>query len=113
MPDWKLEGIFGFHLATYTKIFLNFPKQFWDNTEFTLYGNPKSRGLYSVWQNMNAPGYFPQGGDDNIFMVTVTQDYAYAVEAMTDEQVKNELMVVLRKMYGHDIPEPTGIIFPR
>ncbi|CAO3618205.1 unnamed protein product [Cunninghamella blakesleeana] len=113
MPDWKLEGLFGFHLATYTKIFLNFPKQFWDNTEFTLYGNPVSRGLYSVWQNMNAPGYFPQGGKDNIFMVTVTQDYAYAVEAMTDEQVKDELMEVLRKMYGHDIPEPTDIIFPR
>ncbi|KAI9307424.1 hypothetical protein BJ944DRAFT_255002 [Cunninghamella echinulata] len=113
MPDWKLEGLMGFHLATYTKIFLNFPKQFWDDTQFTLYGNPNNRGLYSVWQNMNAPGYFPKGGKDNIFMVTVTQDYAYAVESMTDEEVKDELMAVLRDMYGNDIPEPTDMKFPR
>lgn len=113
MPDWKLEGIFGFHLATYTKIFLNFPKQFWDDTQFTLYGNPTTRGLYSVWENMNAKGFFPSGGKDNIFMVTVTQDYSYRVESMTDDQVKKELMGVLRKMYGDDIPEPTDMVFPR
>ncbi|KAI8085106.1 uncharacterized protein BX664DRAFT_375578 [Halteromyces radiatus] len=113
MPDWKMEGIFGFHLATYTKIFMNFPKQFWDDNQFTLYANPTSRGLYSVWQNMNAPGYFPKGTDNNIFFVTVTQDYAYMVEAMTDDQVKEQLMDVLRKMYGDDIPEPTDFVFPR
>ncbi|KAI8329754.1 hypothetical protein BC941DRAFT_405440 [Chlamydoabsidia padenii] len=113
MPDWKLEGIFGFHLATYTKIFLNFPTQFWDSTQFTLYANPNSRGLYSVWQNMNAPGFFPQGTKDNVFMVTVTQDYAYRAESMTDAQVKDELMGVLRNMYGKNIPEPTDIKFAR
>ncbi|KAI8089991.1 uncharacterized protein BX664DRAFT_281367 [Halteromyces radiatus] len=113
LPDWKMEGIYGFHLATYTKIFMNFPTQFWDDTQFTLYGNPDSRGLYSVWQNLNAKGFFPQGTKDNIFMVTVTQDNSYRVESMTDDQVKDELMTVLRTMYGKDIPEPTGMIFPR
>ncbi|KAI8085104.1 uncharacterized protein BX664DRAFT_300835 [Halteromyces radiatus] len=113
MPDWKMEGIFGFHLTTYTKIFMNFPKQFWADNEFTLYAHPTSRGLYSVWQNMNAKGYFPQQTKDNVFMVTVTQDNAHRVEAMTDDQVKDELMDVLRKMYGDDIPEPTDFVFPR
>lgn len=113
MPDWKMEGIFGFHLATYTKIFLSFPTQFWDNTQYTLYANPTTRGLYSVWQNMNAPGFFPQGTKDNIFMVTVTQDYAYRVESMTDAQVQAELMDVLRSMYGKNIPEPNAMVFPR
>ncbi|KAI8331387.1 hypothetical protein BC941DRAFT_485093 [Chlamydoabsidia padenii] len=47
-------------------------------------------------------------------MVTVTQDYAHMVEAMMDEQVMDQLMTVLRKMYGEaNAPEPTGIIFPR
>ncbi|CAO3595463.1 unnamed protein product [Absidia cylindrospora] len=113
MPDWKMEGIFGFHLTTYTKIFMNFPRQFWDDNEFTLYVNPTTRGLFSVWQNMNAKGYFPKGTKDNVFFVTVTQDYAHMVEAMTDDQVKEQLMTTLRKMYGDDIPEPTDFKFPR
>jgi monoamine oxidase len=25
MPEWKIESFFTFHMATYTKIFLNFP----------------------------------------------------------------------------------------
>ncbi|ORX46793.1 amine oxidase [Hesseltinella vesiculosa] len=112
MPDWKLEGLFGFHMATYTKIFLEFPTKFWDNTEFTLYANP-TRGLHSAWQNMNAPNYFPNKEGNYIFMVTVTQDYSYHVEAMTDSQVQDELMGVLKKMYGDKIPNPTGIIVPR
>ncbi|KAI8075250.1 hypothetical protein BC940DRAFT_230456 [Gongronella butleri] len=112
MPDWKLEGLFGFHMATYTKIFLTFPEIFWDESQFTVYANP-TRGLHSVWQNMNAKGYFPTGTKDNVFMVTVTQDYSYHVESMTDEQVKAEVMAVLRKMYGNHIPEATDIVVPR
>jgi polyamine oxidase len=114
LPDWKMEGIFGFHLTTYTKIFMNFDRQFWSDHEFTLYAHPTSRGLFSVWQNLNAPGYFPKGTKDNVFMVTVTQDYAHMVEAMTDEQVKGQLMATLRKMYPDEtIPEPTDFKFPR
>ncbi|KAI8065116.1 hypothetical protein BC940DRAFT_356663 [Gongronella butleri] len=113
MPDWKLEGIYGFTLTTYTKIFMAFPKKFWADNVFTLYANPGNRGLYSVWQNMNAKGYLPDTNDNNIFMVTVTQDYAYHVEALSDDQVKAELMTTLRKMYGDDIPEPTDMVFPR
>jgi polyamine oxidase len=109
-----MEGIFGFHLTTYTKIFMNFDRQFWSDHEFTLYAHPTSRGLFSVWQNLNAPGYFPKGTKDNVFMVTVTQDYAHMVEAMTDEQVKDQLMATLRKMYPDEtIPEPTDFKFPR
>ncbi|ORX43481.1 amine oxidase [Hesseltinella vesiculosa] len=113
LPDWKVEGLYGFHMATYTKVFLEFPTKFWDDVEMTLYANPNRSGLYSAWQNMNAPGYFPNKKDNYIFMVTNFQDNAYHVESLTDSQVQAEAMEILKKMYGNDIPEPVGIVVPR
>ncbi|KAI9270303.1 hypothetical protein EDC94DRAFT_512694 [Helicostylum pulchrum] len=113
LPDWKLEGIYGFHMATYTKIFLNFPYQFWDDTQFVVWADPDRRGYLNAWQNLNAPGYLPKNTTTNIFFATVTQDLAYEMEAKTNEEVQAELMAVLRKMYGEGIPEPTEIMFPR
>lgn len=113
LPDWKLEGIFGFHMATYTKIFFNFPYQFWDDTQFVVWADPERRGYMNAWQNLNAPGYLPKNGSTNIFFLTVTQDLSYDVERKTDDEVKEEAMKVLRKMYGDDIPEPTEMMFPR
>ncbi|KAI8997016.1 hypothetical protein BDB01DRAFT_769532 [Pilobolus umbonatus] len=113
LPEWKLEGIYGFHMATYTKIFLNFPTAFWDDNQFILWVDPDRRGRYTAWQNLNVPGFLPDNSTSNIFFVTVTQDQSYMVESMSDEEVKQDIMTVLRRMYGEDIPEPTEILFPR
>jgi polyamine oxidase len=113
LPEWKLEGLYAFHMATYTKIFFNFPYQFWDDNQFTVWADPDRRGYMNSWQNLNAPGYLPKNTSTNIFFVTTTQDLSAYVEARTDEEVKDEIMVVLRKMYGKHIPEPTEFKFPR
>lgn len=52
VQDWKLQVIFEFDMAVYTKIFLKFPKSFWrtgHGTEFFLYADG-SRGYYPIWQ---------------------------------------------------------------
>ncbi|OBZ86754.1 Polyamine oxidase [Choanephora cucurbitarum] len=113
LPEWKLEGLYGFHMATYTKIFLNFPSKFWDDQQFIVYADPDQRGYYAAWQNLNAPGFLPNNSHSHIFFATVTQDMSYRVEAMEDDEVKEEIMQVLRRMYGDDIPEPTDFVFPR
>lgn len=100
-------------MATYTKIFMNFPKKFWGDTQFVVWADPDRRGYFNSWQNLNKEGYLPGNSSSNIFFVTVTQDYAYQVEAMTDKEVQDEIMVVLRRMYGADVPEPTDFMFPR
>lgn len=38
---------------------------------------------------------------------------SYMVESMTDEEVKGQVMKILRTMYGDHIPEPTEILVPR
>lgn len=113
LPEWKLEGLYGFHMATYTKIFLNFPHQFWDDNQYTVYADENRRGYFNSWQNLNAPGFFPKNTSTNIFFITVTQDLAYELESLTDEEVKDRAMEVLRTMYGDDIPEANAIHVPR
>ncbi|KAG0741670.1 hypothetical protein G6F23_007406 [Rhizopus arrhizus] len=113
LPEWKMEGIYAFDMATYTKIFMNFPRKFWDDSQFVVWADPDRRGYFNTWQNLNAKGYLPQNTTTNIFFVTVTQDMSFQVEKMTDDEVKEAAMEVLRQMYGDDIPEPDHFLFPR
>jgi polyamine oxidase len=49
----------------------------------------------------------------NLLMVTVTDDEARRIEQQPDEDIKAEIMIVLRKMFGNDIPEMEAILVPR
>ncbi|KAK0497798.1 amine oxidase [Armillaria luteobubalina] len=98
LPDYKMEAIQSMTMATYTKIFLKFPEKFWFDTELALYADP-TRGTYP------GPG---------LIFATVTGDWSIRVEALSDKQVQDEAMEVLRKMYPNvTIPEPTDFFFPR
>ncbi|SJL08438.1 related to polyamine oxidase precursor [Armillaria ostoyae] len=110
LPDYKMEAIQSMTMATYTKIFLKFPEKFWFDTELALYADP-TRGTYPVWQSLDHPNFFPGSG---LIFATVTGDWSLRVEALSDKQVQDEAMDVLRKMYPNvTIPEPTEFLFPR
>ncbi|PWN47291.1 amine oxidase [Violaceomyces palustris] len=113
LPEWKREAIYAFDMATYTKIFLHFPSQFWGDEQYMLWADPDVRGRYGIWQNLNAPGFLPRNGSENIFFVTVTDSEAYRVESMSDQEVQDELMQLLRSIYGNDIPDPDDFYMPR
>ena len=127
LPEWKKDAIANFHMATYLKIFVQFPHQFWNKTEvsysyyfqpaisvndtqFSLYADPDERGYYAVWQSLSAEGFFP---GSNILMVTLTSDQAYQAELQPESEVKDALMGVLKTMYGPNIPDPIAIKFHR
>lgn len=111
LPDWKLESIQAFSMSIYPKIFLSFPIKFWNDSQYSLYIDPYSRGRYAVWQDLSLPGFLP---DSNIISVTVTDQQSDLVEAQPEEVTKAELMETLGKMYpGVDIAEPNGIFIPR
>jgi polyamine oxidase len=114
LPSWKQQSIETFSMATYTKIFMQFPpdKVFWNtSTQFFLYADPNERGWYPVFQSLDGPGFLPGSG---ILFVTVVQDQSYRVEAQSDEQTKEEVLAVLRKMYGSEkVPMPTAFMYPR
>ena len=114
LPAWKQTAIETMTMATYTKIFLQFPsdKVFWNtSTQFFLYADPIERGYYPVFQSLDGPGFLPGSG---IFFVTVVQDQSYAVEAQDDATTKEQVLQVLRRMYGEDkVPDPIAFMYPR
>ncbi|XP_011008902.1 PREDICTED: polyamine oxidase-like isoform X2 [Populus euphratica] len=108
--QWKTQAIYEFDMAVYTKIFLRFPYKFWPSgpeTEFFLYAHEK-RGYYPIWQHLETemPG-------SNILFVTVTDEEAKRIEQQPDIKIQEEIMDVLKKMFGNDIPEPEEILIPR
>ncbi|XP_011008901.1 PREDICTED: polyamine oxidase-like isoform X1 [Populus euphratica] len=110
LPQWKTQAIYEFDMAVYTKIFLRFPYKFWPSgpeTEFFLYAHEK-RGYYPIWQHLETemPG-------SNILFVTVTDEEAKRIEQQPDIKIQEEIMDVLKKMFGNDIPEPEEILIPR
>ncbi|KAL2610936.1 hypothetical protein R1flu_022628 [Riccia fluitans] len=110
LPFWKLSAIYQFNMAVYTKIFLKFPKRFWPigpGTEYILYADEK-RGYYPFWQHLEQE--FP---GENIIFTTVTDDESRRIEQMPDNETLAEVMLVLRKMFGPDIPNATDILYPR
>ncbi|KAF9529043.1 amine oxidase [Crepidotus variabilis] len=110
LPEYKKEAISSMVMATYTKIFLQFPKKFWFNTEMGLYADSE-RGRYPIWQSLDHPDFLPGSG---IIFVTVTGDFANRVEGLPDAQVKAEVLSVLKSMFPTtDIPEPLDFFFPR
>ncbi len=114
LPDWKRLGIETFTMATYTKIFLQFPPDqvFWNTSyQFFLYADPHERGYYPVWQSLDGEGFLAGSG---IIFVTVVQSQSYMVEAQDDETTKEEVLEVLRKMFGaENVPEPVAFMYPR
>lgn len=107
LPEWKLEAIYKNPMSVYTKIFLKFPMKFWDDHEYILYAS-KQRGYFPVFQNLDRRGILPNGS--GILLVTVTGDEGTRIEGQTDIETKVEIMKALRKIYGKNIPDPTGIV---
>ncbi|KAF2435166.1 hypothetical protein EJ08DRAFT_646056 [Tothia fuscella] len=110
-PSWKKTSVESFQMGTYTKIFMQFPTNFWGTNEFFLYADPIQRGWYPIFQSLDAEGFFP---GSSILFVTVVQRESYRVERMTNEQTQEEVMKVVRAMFPNvDVPDPLYIDYPR
>ncbi|KAG1782128.1 hypothetical protein EV702DRAFT_961311 [Suillus placidus] len=110
LPSWKMEAIQSMVMATYTKIFLQFEKKFWFDTEMAIYAD-KERGWYPIWQNLDHINFFPDSG---LVFVTVTGDFSLRIEGMEDSEVQEEVMEVLRAMYPNiTVPDPVALHFKR
>ncbi|KAG1748067.1 flavin-containing amine oxidoreductase-domain containing protein [Suillus lakei] len=119
LPSWKMEAIQSMVMATYTKIFLQFEKKFWFDTEMAIYAD-KERGRYPIWQSLDHVNFSPGSG---LVFVTVTGDFSLRIEGMEDSDVQEEVIEVLGAMYPNTTisnagtqtpssvaPTPTGLL---
>ena len=104
LPEWKKEAIFRFRPVYFTKIFLKFPRDFWDDHEWIMHASQRV-GNFPTFYDLDRPGFFP--GSSVLFTV-VTGAEALRVEAQDDSKTLEEVMVTLRKIYGENIPTATG-----
>lgn len=104
LPQWKIEAFHKVPMGVYTKIFIKFPRKFWDSHEFILYAH-RRRGYYPVWMDLEVPGIAPRSG---ILHVTVTSEVGRRVESQSESETLSEIMAELRKVYGPNIPEAQG-----
>lgn len=63
-----------------------------------------------MWQSLSGPGFLPGSG---ILFATVVSSGSYRVESQTDEITQEEVMEVLKSMFGDDIPDPVDFLYPR
>ena len=104
LPSWKMDTINLIPMCHYCKLFLKFPRRFWDNTNYIFFAQ-KVRGDRVHWQNFDKPTLLKE---QHILMLTLTGDLCLRADQMSDGDVIEEAMASLRKVYGKQIPAPTG-----
>jgi polyamine oxidase len=87
-------------MAVFCKIFLSFESQFWDDIG-EIYIASEKRGKYPYWRpiknDINA----------NLIMSVVTGEEAKRVERLSEDQIKDEIMVMLFEVYGQKDQNPS------
>lgn len=105
LPEWKKEAIYRLRPVYCTKFFLKFPSEFWGESEWILHVSSQNTGHFPVFFDLDRPGFFP--GSKSLGTV-VTGDQSLRVEAQDDSKTTEEVIEVLRNMYGPSIPNATG-----
>ena len=112
LPRWKRDAFAKVTNGVYTKIFLHYPRRFWQDADYVLYAHPERRGYYAVWQDLESHGkFFPE--DAHLLMVTLVQRESERVEAQPQDATVSEVQAVLRSLYGAGVPEPLDVLVPK
>ena len=101
----KQDAINSATLVHYGKIFLIFDYTFWNETD----EDQQVLGYVSD-QRGEYPYYILDKNRPNVITLSVAEDLALKVENQPKADTVNEIMTILRKIYGDDIPEPTETI---
>ena len=98
-------------MADYIKIFLKFPRKFWDEKQYIFYASDR-RGYYPMWQDLEIDAGVQDQGI-NILIITVTGEEATRIQYQSKQKTQEEIMTILRSVYGLDIPDPIDIYYYR
>lgn len=107
LPEWKQEAIDGLGFGSYNKVILKFDEVFWSDEPY-FFGHILEPHLWGAFVlNYQALCGHPALGG------VLAGDAAAKLEDKTDEQLVAGMMRQLRRMFGDDIPDPTGFVTTR
>ncbi|MBL8098625.1 MAG: FAD-dependent oxidoreductase [Anaerolineales bacterium] len=102
LPKSKQESINRINMGVLNKVYLKFPKIFWDDVE-----NISYVGEWAYWLN-----YAAYNGEP-ILLAFHGGNKGWALEEFSDDEIVNSAMQTLRFLYGDDIPEPESYLITR
>lgn len=108
LPQAKQKAINLLYDGLYLKIFLEFNKTFWQTDVNYIFHADPERGHFYHFQTLSQD----LTGHPNILMATVTGRWAAAVYNQTADATKSQIMNILQKLYGSQVPDPISITIP-
>mmetsp|Transcript_24836 Transcript_24836/g.41184 ORF Transcript_24836/g.41184 Transcript_24836/m.41184 type:complete len:288 (+) Transcript_24836:1-864(+) len=108
-PADKLAAIDEMGMGNYAKVYLQFNRNFWGDTEtFAIAGLPiEGVDKYLTWGiNLDHPKYLP---GSKILSFHMASDVARRIESQHAEVTQVQIMKELRFLFGEDIPDPLAI----
>ncbi|VXD20438.1 FAD-dependent oxidoreductase [Planktothrix paucivesiculata] len=107
LPQDKKTAIQKFNLGVLNKVVLKFPQVFWEKSYEFLGYLPESSPNFTVFMNYDYYNSSP------MLMALTGGSFARSLETMTQQQLTDKIMAVLREMYGNSIPNPQEILVTR
>lgn len=101
LPESMVEAVQTVGYGVLNKCFLEFPKKFWADTDWLTYlPEPGTENYWTQWVNFSGILQRP------ILLGFNAADAGVAIEQLTDQEIIDSAMGVLKRMYGQNIPEP-------
>lgn len=110
LPNWKMNSFYQFQMGVFIHMYFQFPFTFWDDKEYLIYASSR-RCYYTIWVNIEK--LFP---NSRILQATLVGEEARRIDRMSDKDIKNEVLSVLRNIFFKKfivIPEPDAYVIPR
>jgi monoamine oxidase len=107
LPENKQAAIKVLGMGILNKVYLRFPKVFWEKEPHLLGYISPNQGEWA--EILNIYKYTGQP----ILLAFNAGDYAWKLEKLSDKQIVDEAIKVLRKIYGNNIPNPEASLITR
>lgn len=107
LPASKQAAIQRLGMGVLNKVYLKFPQVFWDEGVETINYIGEELGEWCDWLS-----FVPFTGEA-VLMAFHGGDKGFALEDLSDEEIRAGAMKTLRVMFGDDIPEPEGMLVTR
>lgn len=100
LPENILENIQTIGFGSVTKIAFKFQNAFWDTGTQYFGIMTKPKGRWNYWLN------YRTFSDENVILGLSMGDYALTADAMTDQDMQQDALAVLIKVWGDDVGTP-------
>ena len=107
LPSPKRKAIEALGMGVLNKLYLGFPRVFWD-ADVELIGHAsRKKGRWCAWLNLAKYTKRP------VLLGFNAGRYGEEIESMSNDEVAAEAMRVLRTIYGKNTPSPTFVLATR